>query len=384
MAWKTNWDVVIDGRSMASAFANYLISITVTDKAGSSSDSCQLVLDDTGGQIKLPQKGSKVAVFLNGVRVFYGIVDKPQSSGSRGAGMKLSVTAKGFDIRGKAKEPQRLHQDDGTVGSFLQKVAGKAGFNLKIDQALAGIQREYLAADGESLLHIGERLARELGGTFKLRGTDAALIKLGIDYGLPQISGIFAMDASGTGNVIDFNIEPIVNRSVFRDIEVSYFDRQAGEVLKHVSQAGEAGQRAEATNVIRNIVHDKKQAENIAEARKEESERKAGEGSVRLDLEPSAQAEGLFTLTGTRPGVDGTYRITSVTHTADRNGGSMTSLKLEQPHSGAGSDDRSESPDAPATPDAEGAVSAEPVPAPVPDPGGTLEIIGGVSGDGPE
>ncbi|MDN3719410.1 hypothetical protein QW131_09870 [Roseibium salinum] len=142
---------------MSSEMAPYLETITVTDKAGASSDSSSLVLDDTGGRIRLPQPGSSIVVRLNGVQVFSGVIDSVKSSGSRSAGRGLSVSAKGFDVQGKAKEPQRLHLDDGTIGDFLTKVAKRAGFDMKIDPALANIARDYIAADGESFLHVGEK-----------------------------------------------------------------------------------------------------------------------------------------------------------------------------------------------------------------------------------
>ncbi|KZM41824.1 late control D family protein, partial [Labrenzia sp. OB1] len=97
MAWKTDWSVVIDGNDISSQMSNYLETITVTDKAGASSDSCSLRMDDTGGAIRLPQPGGSVLVRLNGVQVFAGIIDSVKSSGSRSSGRSLSVSAKGFD-----------------------------------------------------------------------------------------------------------------------------------------------------------------------------------------------------------------------------------------------------------------------------------------------
>ncbi len=91
---------------------------------------------------------------------------------------------------------------------------------------------------------------------------------------------------------------------------------------------------------IRSTAGDKDQAKDIAEARKREAEREGGEGTVVLDLTPSAQAEAMLTLTGTRSGVDGSYRIVTVTHRADRSGGASTSLEPKQPTGDAGKDQR--------------------------------------------
>jgi phage protein D len=59
-----------------------------------------------------------------------------------------------------------------------------------------------------------------------------------------------------------------------------------------------------------------------------------------MDLPVEAQAEGTLVLSGARPGIDGSYRIVSVTHKETRSGGATTSLELKQPTGGAGNDGR--------------------------------------------
>lgn len=336
-SWTTDWHVSVDGTPMTTAMRPYLTSIRVSDQAGSASDSCALVFDDSGGQLRLPRSGSSISVRLDGVQVFSGVTDSVRSSGSRSAGRTLNVSAKGFDVRGNAKTPQLLHLDDGTIGDFLQKLGEKAGFTTRIDPALAAIARDYLVADGESFLHMGEKLARELGGTFKLRGDEAVLAKRGGDLGLPTIEGLFTADSSG--NMLSWDIEPLSARPVFKEIAVRYFDRAAGEIKTRQTEAP-AGQAVEAVNLVRSVAHDDAQAGDVGAGRAREIEREGGTGRVSLLLTPEAQAEALFTVSGTRPGVDGTYRITSVTHSADRAGGARTDLELKQPSDGAGTDSR--------------------------------------------
>lgn len=338
MTWTTDWSVSVGGTPMTDGMRPYLQSIRVTDKAGSASDSCSLTFDDTAGQIRLPQPGSSVAVSLNGVPVFRGVSEVPKSRGGRGAGRTLQVSAKGFDVRGKAKEPQLMHQDDGSIGDFLKKLGEKAGFNTDVDPALRNIMRDYIVADGESFLYMGEKLARELGGTFKLRGKDAVLTKLGGEFGLPEISGLFGQGGL-SGNLISWDIEPLSSSEIFGEVAVRYFDRPSGEIRTQRSQS-DAEQTSPALYLVRSVARDESHAREIAEGRTREIEREGGAGSVTLDLTPSAQAEALFHLTGTRSGVDGTYRIVSVTHQASRSGGATTTLKLKQPQGGAGQDTR--------------------------------------------
>lgn len=342
--WTVQWSVSVDGQDITDRLRPHLLSISVSDKEGQESDSCQISIDDAGGQIRLPRKGAPLTVALQGAQVFSGFVDSCRSSGARGGGRTLSVSAKGFDPAGKAKEPQQLHQDEGTIGDFLQKLGEKAGFDVKVVPEIAKMVRPYLAADGESLLHTGQRLARELGGTFKLRGNEAVLVRRGLDLGLPGVTGTVS---EAGGNVISWNISPFTTRPGFTKATVTYFDRESASFKEQNVEVDLGDKAANKTNspsrlLIRSPAADKDQAKAMAEAQATDMARSGGEGTVVLDATPEAQAEGLFTLRGARPGVDGVYRIRSVTHQGSRGSGTTTSLDLGEPGEGAGEDTREE------------------------------------------
>ncbi|WP_108459212.1 phage late control D family protein [Devosia naphthalenivorans] len=338
MAWKVAWRVLVDGQDATDGMRPHLISVTVTDKDGTASDTCSLEFDDSGGQISLPRDGAKVQVYLDGVLVFSGTVDSVRSSGTRGGGRTLSVGAKGFDAKGKTKEPQSHHMDDATLQQFLDEAAAKAGLSgIQIDPAFANIKRDYWSADAESFLHIGQTLARELNATFKIRDDKAVLAQRGqgtsaVGGAMPTVVGIVGQ------NVISWSIAPITSRRKFAKTSVRYFDRASASFKSMVVETGIVG--ADAVNEVRSAAADEDQARAIGEGRKTEGEREGGEGSVELNLAVEAQAEGTFILSGARPGVDGTYRIVSVVKKADRGGGSTTLLELKQPGGGAGADDR--------------------------------------------
>lgn len=334
MNWTVDWVVLIDGRNISSTLKSYLLDISVVDKAGTASDTCTLTLDDSDMTLRLPGDISTITVILEGVQVFSGTVDKVMSRGDRGGGKVLSVNAKGYDTKGKAKETQRFHADDATLKDFLGKAAKAAGFTLKIDDELGAVQRDYWSADGESFLHLGERLARELSATFKLRGKEAVFMPRGKDFGLPTITGTRGV------NLISWEIEPLIGRGLYKAAKVRWFDREKAEFAEEEEDFASERAGAEATEVVRSTAANKDQAKALAKSRKTESERRGGEGSAEINIAPGAQAEGLFVLVGTRPGVDGTYRIESVTHTANRSGGATTRLDLKQPQGGAGTDSR--------------------------------------------
>lgn len=156
----------------------------------------------------------------------------------------------------------------------------------------------------------------------------------GKDFGLPLITGTWG------SNLLSWDIEPLTGRGLFKSAKVRYFDRDKAEFAEEEEEFDSERKGAEAVDVVRSTVADKKQAKALAKARKTESARQGGEGSADIDVEPAAQAESLFILSGTRPGVDGTYRIDSVTHTANRSGGATTKLDLKQPQGSAGTDSR--------------------------------------------
>ena len=338
MVWIVKWRVEIDGADRSGGMEAYLTDISTEDKAGASSDTCSLTFSDIDGRLELPEPGKSIRVLLQNKQVFEGTIDTVRHTGSRSGGRILRVSAKGFDSAGKAKEPQFFHKDDGSLDEFLSDAADRAGFSIKIDPAFASINRSYWISQKESLLQLGEKYARELGGTFKLRGKKAVLLKRGAANLLPVVKG--KVGKTDSGNVISWDITPIIRRRVFAGSKAEYFDRKAGENKSVSSSSTPDVGSSDATNNLRSRAQSKEQAQGLVEARNEEAKREAGEGTVTLDLAIDAQAEAMFELSGARAGIDGSYAIESVKHQASRSGGSTTTLGLKHPQSGAGKDTR--------------------------------------------
>ena len=329
--WSVDWNVRIDGTDRTPAMRPYLIDISVTDKEGTASDSCNLTFDDTDGEVELDMEGAGIAVALNGVDVFAGTVETARSTGSRGGGRLVPVTAKGFDTRGKAKEVQAFHMDDATLQEFLGEAARHAGFSIDVQGEIAGMRRDYWSADHESFLDIGERIKRELNATFKLRGNQAVLVPRGAAL-LPAVHGIVG---SG-GNVLSWDLAPFTGRPAYTKAQARYFDRKQAKWLTEEVEIDLGRDVPEAINLTRMPAADAAQARLRAGGRRGEAKREAGGGTVMLDLTPEAQAEAPFVLCGARTGVDGGWKITGVTHKANRAGGATTQLELKEPGAASG------------------------------------------------
>jgi hypothetical protein len=145
-----------------------------------------------------------------------GTVERTFSGWRRGR--TLSISAKGVDTSGKAKEAQQRHFDDKTVEDILKEAGSSAGItDVEVDPALATIQRTYFEMRDESFIHMGERLAREIGGNFRIQGTRAVMSKRGAVYpaSVAAISG---------QNLHAWDIAPALGRAQYGKVWARWYD----------------------------------------------------------------------------------------------------------------------------------------------------------------
>lgn len=343
--WAAKWEVSVDGVDMTDRMNPYLQEIEVQDKDGTATDTCSLVLDDSEAQIKMPSPGGLVRVTLNDVQVFEGTIDEIRSTGARGAGRILTISAKGFNanVDHKVKAPLDFHKDDATLQEFLDDAAKRGGLQgITIDPAFASIARDYWNCDRESFLHLGERIARDLGGTFKIRGDRAVLAQRGSGM-TPSGQPLPALTAEWGKNLERWDIAPYVGRPRNKKARVKYYDKKKAkfeqkDVIIDFDGDGDidADDKEIAISTANYSANDADAATTSGTGKKTKSQRESGEGTVVVPLLPEARVEGTLTVKGARPGVDGPYRISSVTHKLDRSGGSTTTLELKQPGTGTG------------------------------------------------
>lgn len=335
--------VRVDGQDVSSSILPRLISLSVTDKAGTSSDTVSINLDDAGGIILLPRDGASIEVLLgdkaDGIAsVFRGIVDEVKSSGSRSSGLTLSISGKGVDTKGKAKEPKEKHWDDKPLGDVFAEAAKAAGIgSAKVDQELAQIKRPYWSMQNESFLHWAERTAREVGGTFKVADDTAILAKRNGGTA-PGGAALPTVNATYGDNLISWDIAPILGRPRYKKAKARWYDPKTAEWKVEEVEIEDKDAQAEFTS--RYSHGDQDEAKNNTESRKADSERGKGGGSITIDGNADAQPEGEVILSGARPGIDGTYRIDTVAHDFSRGSGWATRLEVKQPQGAAGVDSR--------------------------------------------
>lgn len=338
--WKVDWKVFVGGKDRSSVMHPYLLSVGVTLMDGGSADKCRLSFNDAIGEIKLPQPGDPIQIAVRGKIVFSGISDEPEFIINKNGGSVLSVSGSSVDMTSAVKKPLSFHMDDASLGDVMRKAADLAGIrNMRIDPAFDQIRRDYWLVNRQSLMSLGDRFARELAGTFKFAGDEAALAKRGT--GLSPSGLLLPTVVAERGkNLISASVKPLSLRRVFGSTKVTWFDQKTGQ-HREVEEQGEADAGdVDAVNVTRLLAASEDQAREQASARNRESAQNRGSGRITIDLDPNAQPEGLCMLKGARVGVDGNYRIGQVDHTGSKSNGSTTQMSVRHPQGGAGKDTR--------------------------------------------
>lgn len=336
--------ITVDGQVVTDAFEPRLVSLTIRLTDGGKSDSLDITLEDTDGMIKLPREGADIEALIfwsdgGGAVQFAGKTDEPTSEGSRGGGRLLHILATAADMKGKPKAKKSRHKDKGKFSDVAQQWGDDAGLDVKVDEDLSKIERPYWSMANESFMAWGERIAREIGATFKIGGRKAAFVprnsgRSASGKDLTPISAVYG------DNLISWRLSPIQNRARFKESIVRWYDPKEA---KYKRQKVKVEDLAQVDLVDTAKAPDQDHADRKASANADEAKRGKGGGSVTIDGEPAAQAQATCTVSGARPGIDGDYRVATASHTYSRGGGWITELDLEQPDGAAGSDPRSAS-----------------------------------------
>lgn len=113
------YKVIIDGNDMTSRFAPLVKEITVTKNGKRSAHTAEIKLADPDGTTYLPPDGAKMKILLGheddgAGEVFDGTVNDVNSSGAKGSGRELKISATSADQKGKVKQQALRHKDKST------------------------------------------------------------------------------------------------------------------------------------------------------------------------------------------------------------------------------------------------------------------------------
>lgn len=312
-AWFQVW---ADGADFTAAAARGLISLTVTDAAGSESDTVSIEVADPEGNIDPPRKGALIKVSMgweDGARVSMGLFTADTSKVSGWPG-KVSVTGRAADQRETLKQRRLQGWEDKTIGAIAAEIAGRNGLTPAVSGELASKLVPFIAQSEESDQHFMRRLAGRHGGISTVKEGRLVVVKRG--------GGKSASGASVPPVVITRLSQKekfscaLPDRPAFKKVIATWADRQSARRPEVSVSAGDTG----GDFVIREPFPTEAEAKDAAQAKSDELQRSTGSLSMTLVGDPTIRAEAPLIVSGVRSGVDGQWSIQRVTHAISSSG----------------------------------------------------------------
>lgn len=314
--------VLVGGNPVSATFYDRLSTATITDNAGQDADTLELVFDDSGNELVMPEKGAKLNVSF-GYRDYGSsmmgdfVVEKSGIALDQG-GEVMSISAHSTDLRADVKEQDFEHFEDTTIGTIVGQLAKRHGYDTKVSPELAARPVTYIARTGQSAMDFLTRLADRNQALFSIKANKFLFLSRG---GLPPITITKSMCESAS-----FEVEP---RARFGKVEASWFDRSKGKAESVTHETGLDG----AVRRLRTVFASKAEAEAAAASEGDRLGRATGTGSLSLFGMPEIMADAPLILEGFRAEANGEWRAGTVTHTYASDS-YKTSVELEAPEKG--------------------------------------------------
>ena len=304
--------------------------------------------------------------------LFAGVVSEVESGfGRRSGGRRVWITATSGNVMGMAKQAKEGSwgagkptdsSDSGKEGSggagagsggdagggggggagqislntVLSEAFAGSGIKVKLSPQMMNIKRDFWHMN-QSPADFGMKIAREVGGVFKIAGGVATVIgkNEGVNADgqeMPTIDAVWGI------NLIGWRIKPYAGRPQYGSAQARFFNIHDAEWLTSKlgigAGPGEGGAPFGGTQAIAhylNPVADSGVAKQANTGSGEDSKSRRGTGWVLLNGEPLAKANGRIIIRDARPGVDGTYLMTEVEHNYTRGVGYTTRANVQYP-----------------------------------------------------
>lgn len=310
----------VGGVPVSSGFMNALISCTVTDKEGSSSDTIDLLLN-AGPGLALPLSAAIITCamgYRDGGVAFMGAYTADDVT-IEALPYRVKVQGKSADMRAGIKEHKTRHWDNETYGGVVQKIAGENGLSARVDPSLAKHKGKdgYFYQGNESGAHWVERWARKLGGIMSVKDGQLIVAKKGAGLSVSGLSmgGIVVVPSM---IIQDTCSTTFAQRPQHGEVEAGWHDQKSGE-KKWEKAPGVQGGKAKYR--VRGNHADKDTAKAAAESRGQDLRRAAIQTSVTIEGNVAARGGAMMTYAGVHPGIDGVpFIIDTATHTFTKGG----------------------------------------------------------------
>jgi phage protein D len=310
---RPNVSILADQQDVTNTIRDRLLSLRISDEAGTQSDTVEIQLDDRDATIQWPRHGAELDIFLGAdenplIRMGLYIVDEIEHSGPPST---VTIRGKAADMRASIKAPKTRSWDGITLGALVQTIAGEHGLTAKIIDQLASIAIEHIDQTNESDLHLLTRLARQHGAISKPVAGFLVFVPKG-------------EAKSATGQPLPLTNIPKHHITRHRMTQAERGKYPSVKAYWHDSNTAEKQSVFVGDNqpvyAIRHTYNNAQEATSAALATLQRLQRGTATLSLTLLGRPELQAEGRIRIAGIRDPVNGEWIINRVEHQLDTSG----------------------------------------------------------------
>lgn len=322
--------ITIDGVPLSEVAWSRLLSVTVTDKEGTSSDTIDLEFEAGPPYLALPRKKAIIACQM-GYRES-GVADFGRFTADDRVldclPYKIKVQGKSADMRAKLKQHKSRHWDGKKFGDIAKQIAGEHGLAAQIDAEIASYagKEGYFQQENESDLHWLERFARKLNGLFTIKNGRMIIAKRGAGLTAAGVA-LGALIVEPSMIIQDTCSTTIGERESHKKVRAPYHDTKTGERKYEEAPANPDG---DASYTLRHDHGDKDTAKRAAEARAKELQRSAEQTSVTIEGNVAARGGAPMSYAFVHPEIDGLpWIIETASHSFSKGQGYRTAIQAK-------------------------------------------------------
>lgn len=312
-------EISVNGRPVASLFNDRLISVTISDREGSSSDQITCDLNDGSPFATIPRKGDIITAALgyleSGVATFGSYVaDDPEV---RCFPFGLTINGSAASTRQSLKQHRARHWDDKTVKDIVTEIAGDNGLTPLVDGEAGSHTYPWFGQEDESDLHVVERLAKRHDALFSIKDGKLIFARKGSGSAASG-AGLTAVVATASNIVEGTCRTTFALRKKFRTVRAHAQDRNEA---KRIEVEEESDGEGEADFRLPEPFADEGEARKAAKAKAKDLKRETIRTSVTLFGDPTIRGGAPFRYSGVRPELDDIeFIIEAATHRLSKSG----------------------------------------------------------------
>ena len=326
--------VLANQLDITAAIYERFISLTLSDAVGMESDLLEITLadNDPDAPIAIPPTGAELQLFLgyDGINMPMGlfVCDEVEVAGWPGE-MVIRARAAVYDKSKGGKSDLQTQKtrswEKGTkLGDMVSKIAKEHGMEPAVAASLKNIPLPHTDQADESDINLLTRLAKKYDAIVKPANGKLVLAKRGESK---SVSGeVLAPALLAPSDCSAFRL--VLAKRETAGMVVAYW-----HAVKQAKRNEVKVGKGEPVRRLKQYYPTEEMA--LAAARADLARRQRGQETISLSCtgSPLIAAEAPLTLVGFRPGVDGQWLISRVTHRLDKTSGYSCDVEAEKPNS---------------------------------------------------